>query len=92
MGYRPPKPKRREYGSWEDYQNAVDIWRALYFSKNLSNGTTIYGSKPTEGRPGHKHGHSGSDFDRSPHSTIGSAAIGDAHTYDEHKDERTKRW
>lgn len=30
MGYRQPKPRRRDYGSWEDYQNAVDVWKALH--------------------------------------------------------------
>ena len=62
------------------------------FEVNRPDGTTIYGPKSTEGRPGHKHGHRGDNFDRSPHSTIGSAALGDAHTYDEHKKNRTKRW
>lgn len=62
------------------------------FSRRRPDGTTIYGPKSTEGRPGHYHGHYGDDFHRTPHSTIGSAAIGDAHTYDEHKKKRTKRW
>lgn len=63
-----------------------------HFERNLRNGTTIYGPKSTEGRPGHRHGHRGNNFDRSPHSTIGSAAIGDPHTYEDHKKKRTKRW
>ncbi|KKW03557.1 MAG: hypothetical protein UY35_C0005G0005 [Candidatus Saccharibacteria bacterium GW2011_GWC2_48_9] len=62
------------------------------FSRQQNDGTTLYGPKETEGRPGHKHGHRGDNFDRAPHSTIGSAALGDAHTTDEHARTRTKRW
>lgn len=62
------------------------------FKRTTKDGTTLYGPKSTEGRPGHRHGHRGDDFDRSPHSTIGSAAIGDAHTYEDHRDNRTDRW
>lgn len=62
------------------------------FEKELPDGTTIYGSRETEGRPGHKHGHHGEGFDRSPHSTIGSAALGDPHSTREHQSNRTKRW
>ncbi|MFZ1360903.1 MAG: hypothetical protein WAS27_02675 [Candidatus Saccharimonadales bacterium] len=61
------------------------------FTRDLPNGTTIYGPKSTEGRPGYRHGHRGESFDCSPHSTIGSAVVGDAHTYNEHRDRRTKR-
>lgn len=62
------------------------------FSKDLPDGTNIYGTNGMDKKPGHKHGHRGDNFDRSPHSTIGSAAIGGAHTYDEHRNNRTKRW
>ncbi|TLG09440.1 hypothetical protein FEK35_15045 [Nocardia cyriacigeorgica] len=62
------------------------------FKRDLPNGTTIYGPKSTEGRPGHRHGHRGKNFDRSPHSSLGSAAVGDPHNYEEHKTKRTKRW
>lgn len=61
------------------------------FERKLKDGTTIYGPRETENRPGHYHGHRGDDFDRTPHSTIGSAAIDDAHTLSEHYD-RTHRW
>lgn len=60
------------------------------FSRKLPDGTKIYGPKSTEGRPGHKHGHSGKDFDRTPHSTIGSAAIGRPHTTKNHVTKRSK--
>lgn len=67
-----------------------------WFERSLPDGTTVYGPKSTEGHPGHKHGHRGNDFDRSPHSTIGSAASDIArgknqpgHTQREHP---TKRW
>ncbi len=59
------------------------------FSKNLSNGTNIYGSRSAEKKPGYKHGHKGNNFHRTPHSTIGSAAIGRPHTSKGHK---TNRW
>lgn len=72
-----PRPRRRKTGNFE---------------KKQPDGTTLYGPKETENRPGHRHGHRGDNFDRSPHSTIGSAALGDAHTYNEHKEKRTKRW
>jgi len=45
------------------------------FEKQLSDGTTISGDKSMEGRPGYRHGHSGDDFSRTEHSTIGSAAV-----------------
>jgi hypothetical protein len=48
------------------------------FEKQLKDGTTIHGDKSMEGRPGYKHGHSGPDFDRSQHSTIGSTAVDSA--------------
>lgn len=66
------------------------------FSKELSDGTTIFGSKSMEGSTGYKHGHSGTDFQRSEHSTIGSAAVDAAmgsdsigHTADDHPTTRT---
>ncbi len=59
------------------------------FSKRLPGGTTIYGPKGHDKKPGNKHGHYGKDFHRTPHSTIGSAAIGRAHTAGRHP---TKRW
>lgn len=59
------------------------------FSKQRPDGTTIYGPKGGDRRPGNKHGHKGKDFHRTPHSTIGSAAIGKPHTT---KDHRTDRW
>ncbi|CAM4362226.1 hypothetical protein NONI108955_22700 [Nocardia ninae] len=62
------------------------------FQKKRPDGTTLYGPEGMDKRPGNKHGHRGDNFDRSPHSTIGSAAIDDAHTYDEHRDDRTHRW
>jgi hypothetical protein len=62
------------------------------FSRDLPDGTSIYGPKSTEGRTGHKHGHRGDNFDRSPHSSVGSAAIGKPHNYEDHKKNRTKRW
>ncbi|MFF0492839.1 hypothetical protein ACFYTQ_27730 [Nocardia sp. NPDC004068] len=72
-----PKKKPRKTGNFESKQK---------------DGTTLYGPRETEGRPGHKHGHRGENFNRSPHSTIGSAALGDAHNSDEHKHDRTHRW
>ena len=62
------------------------------FSHELTDGTTIYGNKDVEGRPGHDHGHAGDDFHRGPHSTIGSAALDDPHTAEEHRKNRTERW
>jgi len=66
------------------------------FSKKQRNGTTIYGPKGEDKRPGHKHGHYGKDFHRTPHSTIGSAAIGKPHTYYKkdgvHGGHKTRRW
>lgn len=66
------------------------------FDKELPDGTRIFGEKSSEGRPGYRHGHSGDDFHRSEHSTIGSAAVdaaannGDSgHTG---KDHSTTRW
>lgn len=45
------------------------------FDKQLPDGTRIFGDKSMEGRPGYRHGHSGDNFHRSEHSTIGSAAV-----------------
>lgn len=45
------------------------------FDKSLPDGTRIFGDKSQEGSPGYRHGHSGPDFHRSEHSTIGSAAV-----------------
>lgn len=59
------------------------------FESPQKDSTALYGPRETEGRPGHKHGHRGDGFDRSPHSTIGSAALGDAHVTKKHP---TKRW
>ena len=61
------------------------------FSKTRPDGTTIYGST-SDKRPGHKHGHKGKDFDRTPHSSVGSAAIGRLHDEQKHKDDMTHRW
>lgn len=36
MGNRPPKPKRRQFCSWEDYQHAVDVWNAIYGNQSGS--------------------------------------------------------
>ena len=58
-------------------------------SKRLKDGTTIYGPKGMDSRPGHKHGHQGKNFHRTPHSSIGSAAIGQPHGTKGHK---THRW
>lgn len=58
------------------------------FEKDLTDGTTIYGPEGIDRRPGGKHGHRGGDFDRSPHSTIGSAAVGNRHTASGHKTKR----
>jgi hypothetical protein len=55
------------------------------------NGTNIFGVKAVENRPGHNHGHTGKNFHRTPHSTIGSAAIGRPHNYNTHKN-NTFRW
>jgi hypothetical protein len=61
------------------------------FSKTLGNGTTIFGDKRVEGRPGFQHGHKGSNFHRSPYSALGSAATGRSRTYQQHK-KNTSRW
>jgi len=59
------------------------------FSKKLKDGTTIYGPKSFDGKPGHKHGHRGPNFNRTPHSSLGAAAIGKPHSTKDHK---TDRW
>lgn len=66
------------YDSWTNF--GAPKKSSNNFNKKLSNGTSIFGPTSTEMRPGNKHGHSGSNFYRSPHSTLGSAAIGRAHT------------
>lgn len=70
--------------------------RSGNFSQTLKNGTEIYGPNGIDKKPGHKHGHRGSNFDRSPHSTLGSGAVDSAmgkddpgHTEDGHE---TDRW
>lgn len=45
------------------------------FVRQLPDGTTIFGDKRLEGTPGYKHGHSGTNFTRTEHSTLGSAAV-----------------
>lgn len=76
--------------TWDDGKRRyVKPKSSTSFSRKLSDGTTIFGDKSLEGRTGYKHGHKGSDFHRTPHSTIGSAAIGKPHTEDGHK---TRRW
>jgi hypothetical protein len=37
---------------------------------------------------GHKHGHFGSNFNRTPHSSIGSAALGKPHGWKDHETHR----
>ena len=76
--------------TWDDRKGRyIKPNASTSFSKKLSDGTTIFGDESMEGAPGYKHGHKGSDFHRSPHSTIGSAAIGTPHTEEGH---RTRRW
>jgi hypothetical protein len=62
------------------------------FSKKLSDGTSIFGNKRTEGKPGFQHGHSGANFHRSPYSALGTAALGKPRSYDNHKKNNTVRW
>lgn len=52
-------------------------------------GTNLYGTKGLDGKTGFKHGHSGSNFNRTPHSSLGSAALGKPHGAKGHK---THRW
>ena len=66
------------------------------FEKQLPDGTTIYGSKKSEGTTGYRHGHFGPDFSRTEHSTVGSAAVDAAlgadsigHTGDDHPTTRS---
>lgn len=84
--------ERKAQERYEREQAAKQAKKKGRFTSPQKDGTTLYGPRETENRPGHRHGHRGENFDRSPHSTIGSAALGDAHTYSEHKNERTKRW
>jgi hypothetical protein len=56
------------------------------FNKKRPDGTRLYGTKD---RTGFKHGHSGSNFNRTPHSSLGSAALGKPHGSKGHK---THRW
>ena len=83
------RESRRNGGNWNGDLN----FNSTPWQKNLPNGTTLYGPEGFDRRNQENyHGHYGDDFHRTPHSTIGSAAIGDPHTYDEHKNNRTERW
>jgi hypothetical protein len=52
------------------------------FNRKLGNGTSIFSPKGWD-KPNKSqyHGHRGPNFYRSPHSTLGAAAIGRPHTY-----------
>lgn len=68
--------------------------RGDYFNKKLKDNTSISGPKNFDKPKINKtnyHGHSGEDFRRSPHSTLGSAAIGQPHTYKDHPTHRRKK-
>jgi hypothetical protein len=79
------------------YSN-YDAWRNFgapkkhSFTKKLSDGTSIFGDKRVEGRPGFRHGHTGSNFYRPPYSALGSAATGRTRSYSQHKKSNTSRW
>ncbi|MEV0711585.1 hypothetical protein [Nocardia aurea] len=66
--------------------------RGNWSDKKLKDGTRISGPKKFD-KPGkaNYHGHSGDNFRRSPHSTLGSAATGRAHTYKDHPTHRRNK-